>query len=87
LHIVPTAAEQPSRLLLRADVTLHDVTRTLSVPAEVETTNAAVFYIKGRFSLKQTDFGIEPFSFMGGALQVQDKVDIDFELMLVPLQR
>lgn len=86
VHVVPTE-EEPGRVVLQADTTLHGVTRRLSVPAEWESANARTFYIKGRFSVNQTDFGITPFSFLGGALQVQDKVDIEFDLSLSPLPR
>lgn len=85
VHLVSVGEER--RMMLQADVTLHGVTRTLPVSAELETANAPAFYVRGRFSVNQTDFGIKPFSFMGGALQVQDKVDVEFELTLAPLQR
>jgi hypothetical protein len=32
----------------------------------------------GRVTLEQSKFGIVPFSILGGALQVQDRVDVRF---------
>jgi hypothetical protein len=37
--------------------------------------------VRGRFALNQTNFGMTPFSLLGGALAVQDQVDIAFELV------
>jgi hypothetical protein len=87
LHLVPAAAEQPPPLVLLADVTLHGATRRVSIPADIEISNGPTLYVRGRFSVNQTDFGIKPYSLMGGALQVQDKVDIEFDLTLSPLPR
>jgi hypothetical protein len=35
---------------------------------------------RGALSIRQTDFGIKPFSAMGGALYVLDPIMIEFEL-------
>jgi hypothetical protein len=34
--------------------------------------------VNGRVTLEQSNFGIVPFSILGGALQVQDRVDVRF---------
>ena len=39
--------------------------------------------VAGAFTLKQTDFGIVPMSLLGGAIEVQDAVDIRFRLRAV----
>ncbi|HEX7043893.1 MAG TPA: YceI family protein [Burkholderiales bacterium] len=65
---------------LRAEVSLHGATRPVSVAAAVEHPGAEAVHARGRFSLRQTDFGIRPFAFLGGALQVRDRVDIDFDV-------
>jgi hypothetical protein len=36
--------------------------------------------IDGKFSIYQTDFGIEPFSVMGGLIKVEDNVDFTYQL-------
>lgn len=87
LHATQTAEESGRVVVLQADVTLHGVTRRLSIPAEFENSNGPTLYVTGRFSVNQTDFGLKPFSFLGGALQVQDRVDIEFDLSLSPLSR
>ncbi|WP_182915649.1 YceI family protein [Massilia cavernae] len=65
--------------VVRLSISLHGVTRTVDVPASVtmdrETLNAT-----GRFTLKQTDFGITPMSIFGGGLVVRDAMDLEFRL-------
>jgi hypothetical protein len=34
----------------------------------------------GSFSLRQSDYGITPFSILGGGLKVLDQVDVTFKL-------
>lgn len=68
---------------LQADITLHGVTRRYAVPAAVESTPQGVT-ARGTLTLRQTDFGITPFSVMGGALAVQDALEIRFVLPARP---
>lgn len=65
--------------VLEVAVTLHGVTRALQVPARFESAGEELG-VSGRFSLKQSDFGITPFSILGGAIQVQDRVDLRFRI-------
>lgn len=64
-----------------ADVTmtLHGVSRSFAVPVQVRV-EAATLEASGTFELRQSDFGIEPFSVLGGALRVEDRLDVSFEL-------
>jgi YceI-like domain len=62
---------------LNASVTLNGVTRAAHIPVNIEQT-AGQLIVNGRVALDQTDFGIVPFSILGGALQVQDRVDVRF---------
>ena len=65
---------------LRLTVTLHGVTRVLDVPARIETSDAAVS-AAGTLRLLQSDFGITPMSIMGGALSVQDAMEMRFSIV------
>lgn len=60
-------------------ITLNGVTRTASVPAEIET-GSDELSVAGQLTLDQTDFGITPLSLLGGALQVQDRVTVRFTI-------
>jgi polyisoprenoid-binding protein YceI len=64
---------------LNVAITLHGVTRALQVPAKVESATDA-FDVTGELALAQSDFGIVPFSILGGAIQVLDKVNLRFRI-------
>jgi hypothetical protein len=62
---------------LDASVGLNGVTRAVQIPVQIEKTVDALT-VTGRLALTQTEFGITPLSILGGAIQVQDQVDIRF---------
>jgi len=62
-----------------ASITLHGVTRDMQIPAQIKFGAAAVD-VTGEFPLAQTDFGIVPLSVLGGAVQVQDRIDLRFRI-------
>jgi polyisoprenoid-binding protein YceI len=64
-------------LTLDAAVTLHGVTRTLPVTVQIDVSDYDL-RVRGHLAVHQTDFGITPYSVLGGALAVQDRVDIAF---------
>ena len=70
--------------LLRArvsgDLSFHGVTQALSFDARV-TNMGTMMRISGDFSLRQSDYGIKPVSFAGGALKLKDEVKFNFELV------
>jgi len=60
---------------VRVAVTLHGVERVMRVPVQLEVGGDAI-EVTGRLTLKQTDFGITPMAVLGGAIAVQDAVDL-----------
>jgi hypothetical protein len=60
-------------------ITVHGVTRALRVPIRI-TISASAIAARGRVTLAQTDFGMLPFSILGGAVQVQDEVGVRFDV-------
>jgi polyisoprenoid-binding protein YceI len=64
---------------VQAELSLHGVTRPLRIPAKIDR-GAERIEVGGSFAINQTDFGIEPFSVFGGALAVQDRVDLSFTI-------
>ena len=62
------------------DVMLHGVRRSLSVALTVQIGEKEI-RARGSFDMLQSDFGIEPFSVLGGALRVEDRVEIEFDLL------
>jgi polyisoprenoid-binding protein YceI len=65
-----------------ASIRLKDRERAIEVPVALAVTADAVT-ATGGFKLRQTDFGITPFSVAGGAIQVADVVDVRFVITAV----
>jgi len=79
LHLKALAASQPT-MPVQADITLNGVTRTRLLDVEVKMEGDTMRF-SGAFPLRQTEFGLEPYSILGGLLQVEDQVDVSFELI------
>ena len=60
-------------------VTLHGVTRSERVPLQVSRNNDTL-HVRGALALRQSDYGITPYSVLGGVLTVQDALAIEFAL-------
>lgn len=71
--------ERPSAA---ATVQLKDQVRTIDVPLAIQRGPRAVL-ARGELRLRQSEFGITPFSVAGGAIQVADEVGITFEIRAV----
>ncbi|HEY0940674.1 MAG TPA: YceI family protein [Steroidobacter sp.] len=67
---------------ITASITIKDATRVVVVPARI-TVSGAKLTASGEFNVKQTDFGMKPFSVALGALEVQDQLRIVFDLTAV----
>jgi hypothetical protein len=65
---------------LRIAVTLHGATRWLELPAAMQV-DAAHVTASGTARLKQTDFGITPFSVGGGLLSVHDELEVRYHIV------
>jgi polyisoprenoid-binding protein YceI len=63
-------------------VTLKGVERIQAVPVSV-TRDATGVVARGALRLRQSDFGITPFSVAGGAIQVADVLDVSFVIVAV----
>jgi hypothetical protein len=72
-------AEQSSAGALNADITLHGVTRRYTIPADI-VKSAGSIAASGQFTFMQSDFGIKPFAVLGGALAVQDRLELRFAI-------
>jgi polyisoprenoid-binding protein YceI len=65
------------------DVTLHGVTRPLTITAQLEFGDK-VLHAKGAFVLKQSSFGIKPVSVAGGTIKVKDELKFTFDIVAHP---
>jgi hypothetical protein len=68
--------------VLQASVRLKGVERQMEVPVALTIAGNSV-EATGEFQLRQTDFGITPFSVGGGAIQVADIIKVKFTIAAV----
>jgi polyisoprenoid-binding protein YceI len=64
-------------------VTLHGTSRDVVVPTAI-VRDAGRLVAIGGLRLKQTDFGITPYSTLGGGLHVGDELDVAFRVVAEP---
>lgn len=79
IHSLEISGESP-RFAARVQVGMHGQTRDMWVPLLVEGLPGRV-QVAGSFVLRQSDFGVRPYSVLGGLLAVQDEVVVDFRLL------
>ena len=60
-------------------ITLHGVTRTLEVPVKIDRDDNQIG-ATGLLTFNQSDFGITPYSILGGAIAVQDRLNLRFTI-------
>ena len=70
---------------LDGQFTLHGTKRPLSVMVEVEQARGWL-HVRGNFKIKQTSFGIAPYSKAFGAIGVADELKIYGDLFVAPTQ-
>jgi polyisoprenoid-binding protein YceI len=63
-----------------ADVTLKGQTRRVEAPLEIEFSDQGLT-ARGALRIRQSDFGMTPFSVAGGAIQVADEIEIVFAIV------
>jgi polyisoprenoid-binding protein YceI len=66
------------------ELDLHGVKKKISFIAGVESIDGGRTRIRGEFALKQTDYGIKPFTKLFGAIGVADEVRVHGDIYLVP---
>ncbi|HUI42879.1 MAG TPA: YceI family protein [Terriglobia bacterium] len=73
-------ADGQYNLSLAGDLSLHGVTRRLTIPARVALAGDTLRAF-GEFSLKQTDYHIKLVAVAGGAIKVKDELKFSFDLV------
>lgn len=73
------AADAPKDSVLLAQVTLHGVTRPVRIPVSLSQDGPRL-KVSGEFGIRQSDFGLTPYSLFGCALAVEDAVRLSFNL-------
>lgn len=70
---------------LEGDFTLHGKTRHVVIPCDLEIKDGW-HHIRGKFTIRQTDFGIKPYTKAFGAVGIKDELVIQGDLWVVPKQ-
>jgi len=65
---------------LNGDLTLHGVTKRIVVPVSL-TINAKELRAIGKYTLRQTDYGIKPYSAAGGTIKVKNEITVNFNIV------
>jgi hypothetical protein len=65
------------------DFTLHGVTRHVTIPCDLDVKDGWN-HIRGKFTVRQTDFGIKPYTKAFGAVGIKDELVIQGDLWVVP---
>lgn len=60
-------------------ITIRKTTRRVTTPVSLDYDEGGLV-ARTRLDLRQSDFGIEPFTVLGGALRVRDRVELDIEI-------
>ena len=76
---VRIAGAQTPGVPTKAVVALNGSERVVPVAVERKE-DAKRFVATGELSIRQSDFGIAPFSILGGAIQVADRIDVRFTI-------
>lgn len=69
-----------AELRVEGAVTLHGVTRTLTLPVHVTLDRDGTLVARGKLSIRQTDYGITPVTAAGGTIRVKDELGVTFVL-------
>jgi hypothetical protein len=70
----------PDGIRLNVTIQLHGVSRSFDVPARWQV-KPGEMDVAGSFDINQSDFGLTPFSVLGGAIQVQDRLSVRFRIL------
>lgn len=79
LIAVAGADAKQGKATLAVAITLHGHMRTFQVPAEIEADEQSIG-VSGKLAFNQTDFGITPYSLLGGAIAVKDGLELRFRV-------
>lgn len=79
IHSLQVSGELP-KLAVKVAVELHGRTREMWLPLQV-TQGEGRLQADGALVLRQTEFGVRPYSVLGGFLAVQDELVIEYSLL------
>ena len=69
------------RAKIEGDLTLHGVTRRITIPAEVTTTGGDELRARGEFTISRDDFKVHATSAFHGTVRVRDRLKFAFDIV------
>jgi len=66
--------------VVNGDLTLHGATKRIAIPVAA-TVTPQLLRATGKYTLKQTDYGIKPYSAAGGTIKVKDEIVVNFNIV------
>ena len=82
-HVSKTPPATGQEYLIEGDITLHGVKRPMKFVALAESAEGWT-HLRGRFAIRQTDFGIKPFTAALGAVGITNELTIYGDLWVAP---
>ncbi len=79
LIAVTDADAKQKNATLAIAIALHGRTRTFKVPSEIEADDKTIA-VSGKLAFNQSDFGMTPYSLLGGAIAVKDGLELRFRI-------
>ena len=77
---VKQTGNEAYNFVVNGDLTLHGVTKRIAVPVAANVTQQ-LLRATGKYTLKQSDFGIKPYSAAGGTIKVKDEIVVNFNIV------
>ena len=77
---VKQAGSDAYSFVVNGDLSLHGVMKRIAVPVAATVTPQQL-RATGKYTLKQTDYGIRPYSAAGGTIKVKDEVVVNFDIV------
>jgi polyisoprenoid-binding protein YceI len=77
---VKQAGDGAYSFVVNGDLTLRGVTKRIAVPVAATVTPQQL-RATGKYTLKQSDFGIKPYSAAGGTVKVKDEIVVNFNIV------
>jgi polyisoprenoid-binding protein YceI len=72
----------PNQLRIRGNLTIRGKTQPIVVALTLHKQDDGSYRAVGKYSFKQTAFGIKPISLAGGTVKVKDELQTNFEIFL-----
>jgi hypothetical protein len=69
----------------RVALTIHGVQQDRLLKIDVQQAQEKRLIVSGKFSILQTDFGIEPFSISNGLIKVKNKLDLTYQVVFTQI--